>query len=94
MGIGAKLIIFDEATSALDTKTQTKIITLLQELNAKKGFSAIFISHNIALIHKISNRTYVMKQGRIVEEFPSKELLQADRNTYTKLLVDAARLRL
>jgi len=94
MGIGAKLIIFDEATSALDTKTQAKIIALLQELNAKKGFSAIFISHNIALIHKISNRTYVMKRGRIVEEFPSKELLQADRNTYTKLLVDAARLRL
>ena len=92
IGMKPSLIIFDEATSALDVRTQAQIIELLLGLKKKLNFSAIFISHNIALVQKISTRIYVMKEGKVVEEFGVDELLSKERNAYTKLLVESAQL--
>jgi len=87
IGLKPSLIIFDEATSALDVATQREIINLLSALKDEIQFSAIFISHNIALVKQITERTYVVYQGKIVDEFKSENLLKEERNSYTKLLV-------
>jgi len=86
------LIVFDEATSALDVKTQAQIIKLLLALRDKINFSAIFVSHNIALVQKITGRMYVMRDARVVEEFKSNALTSRSRDPYTKLLIESAQI--
>jgi ABC-type oligopeptide transport system ATPase subunit len=92
IGMKPSLIIFDEATSALDVKTQAQIVELLLELKQKNNFSAIFISHNIALAHKVASKIYVMRDAKVVEEYQSNELMSPTRDLYTKMLIESAHL--
>ncbi|NKQ41778.1 MAG: ABC transporter ATP-binding protein [Sulfurovum sp.] len=94
ISVSPKIIIFDEATSALDVRTEAQIIKLLHDMKQTKNFSAIFISHNIALVHNIASRIYVMKDGKIVEEYLSKDIHSPNRREYTKLLIEAASLKI
>ncbi|MBZ4687911.1 MAG: peptide/nickel transport system ATP-binding protein ddpF [Clostridia bacterium] len=88
--INPKLIIADEPTSALDASVQAKIIRLLLDIQEKRGLTMLFITHDIALARKISDRVAVMLSGRIVEEGPTCEVFSSPQHPYTRDLLRAA----
>ena len=83
-------MIADEPTSALDPSVQAKILKLLMNLQDRMGLAMIFITHDIALARKISDRMAVMHRGRIVEEGKTNEILMCPSHPYTRKLVDCA----
>ncbi len=84
-----KILILDEPTSALDVITQSKIIDLILRFRTKYNLTILFISHDIALISKISDRVIVMKKGQIIEEVKPQKILTSIKHPYTKSLVDS-----
>ncbi|MFW5736603.1 MAG: ABC transporter ATP-binding protein [Halanaerobium sp.] len=73
-----KLLIADEITSMLDPSVQANIIRQLKELQNKKGFSMLFITHNLDLARKISDKAYLMEAGEIIKEGLPSELFDKD----------------
>jgi len=85
-----KLIALDEPTSALDLATQSQIIELLRTLQADRGLSYLFISHDLRVIRAISHRIAVMKEGKIIEANTTQSLFKNPQKDYTKALIKAA----
>jgi peptide/nickel transport system ATP-binding protein len=90
LALGPKLLIADEPTSALDPSVQAKILKLLMSLQDQTGLAMIFITHDIALARKVSDRMAVMKKGRIVEVGATNEILLCPNHPYTRRLVECA----
>ncbi|MDO5093119.1 MAG: dipeptide/oligopeptide/nickel ABC transporter ATP-binding protein [Propionibacteriaceae bacterium] len=84
------LIICDEITSALDVTVQASILDLLVQLRREQELSMLFISHDIAVVSQLADRIAVMKNGRILEQGPTQEVLANPADDYTKLLIDLA----
>ncbi len=84
-----RIIVADEAVSALDVSVQAEVIDLMQELQRQDGIAYLFISHDIAVIEKMSHRVAVLDQGRIVEIGRTDDVLQRPRHDYTRQLLDA-----
>ncbi|QLB19417.1 ABC transporter ATP-binding protein [Mannheimia granulomatis] len=87
-----KFVLLDEPTSALDRSTQITVIELLNRLQKKYGLSYIFISHDLAVIHALSDRVIVMSQGEIVESGDVKQIFDNPQQDYTKRLIAASNL--
>ncbi|WP_183474583.1 ABC transporter ATP-binding protein [Limimaricola variabilis] len=85
-----EFILLDEPTSALDLSVQAQIIALLRKLQAEKGLSYLFISHDLKVVRALCHRVMVMQHGKIVEEGPVNEVLVNPRTDYTQRLVRAA----
>lgn len=85
-----KLLIADEPTSALDASVQAKILKLLLNLQEKRGLSILFITHDIALARKVSDRLAVMLKGKIVEEGPTSDVTTSPIHPYTMKLLEVA----
>ena len=83
------LVIADEAVSALDVSVQAQVLELLRELQADRGLSFLFISHDIAVVERISHHVGVMYLGRLVELGPRAAVIEDPRHTYTKALMSA-----
>ena len=81
------ILIADEPTTALDVTIASQILDLLIELKEKIGMSIIFISHDLNIIRRISDRVLVMKSGRIVEEDTCDNIFKHPRHSYTKALI-------
>ena len=86
---GPRLIVADEPVSMLDVSVRAGILNLLRAARDELGLAAIYISHDLALIRYVCERTVVMYLGRIVEEGPTAELIAAPRHPYTAALVAA-----
>jgi len=84
-----KLIIADEALSALDVTIQAQIINLLMELQEEHGIALLFISHDIAVVEKISHRIAVLYLGQIAEIGTRQQVLESPQHAYTKKLLSA-----
>lgn len=84
-----EIIICDEVTSALDQIVQEGILKLLLRLQAAKGLSYLFITHDIATVEAISDEIVVMHQGRVVEQGLKSEVLSPPHPDYTKLLLSS-----
>lgn len=91
LALSPKLLILDEPLSSLDSIIQKQILGLLLKLKEEFGMSYIFISHNIAVLKKISTRMLVMFQGKIVEQGATDEILTQPACGYTKKLLEAVR---
>jgi len=84
------LLIADEPTAFLDASIQAKILKLLLNLQEQRGLSMLYITHDIAVARKVSDRIAVMLDGRVIEEGPSNEIIAAPKQGYTKNLLTAA----
>lgn len=87
IGCGPKLLIADEPTTALDVTVQSRILQLLRDLNRDLGLSIILISHDLAAIAATCTRVIVMRNGEIVEQGTTEEVINRPRHDYTRLLI-------
>jgi oligopeptide/dipeptide ABC transporter ATP-binding protein len=90
LSLTPKFIVCDEPISSLDVSVQAQIINLLQELQNKFHLTYLFISHDLSVVHYISNRVAVMYLGRIVEMGLSQSVYKAPQHPYTKALLSAS----
>ncbi|AXX97389.1 ABC transporter ATP-binding protein [Profundibacter amoris] len=89
LALNPKLIIADESVSALDVTVQAQVLNLMMELQADLGISFLFISHDMAVVERVSHRTAVMYLGRIVEIGPRAAVFENPRHEYTQSLLSA-----
>lgn len=85
-----KLLIADESVAMLDPSEQTKLLQLLKTLQVDRGMAMIFISHDLAVVLRVSDRVVVLDQGRVVEEATSTQLLVAPHHPVTQRLLAAS----
>jgi oligopeptide/dipeptide ABC transporter ATP-binding protein len=83
------IIVFDEAVSALDVSIRAQILRLVLDLQQRLGLSYLFISHDLGVVKRVSDRIAVMYLGRIVEIGPADELVRAPLHPYTEALLRA-----
>jgi peptide/nickel transport system ATP-binding protein len=83
------LLVADEPISALDASTQTSVAGLMRDLVAESGAGMLFISHDLAVVRRIADRTFVMFGGRVLESGPTDQLWAAPQHPYTQALLAA-----
>ena len=86
LALEPRLLVFDESVSALDPGIQAQILNLIIELRKHHGFGAIFITHDLAVAHYISDRLLVMQSGKIVEQGHPDDVLFRPKHPYTQQL--------
>ena len=89
LALNPKLIIADEAVSALDVSVQAQVLNLMMELQAELGVSYLFISHDMAVVERVSHFVGVMYLGRIVELGPRARVFENPQHPYTQALMKA-----
>jgi peptide/nickel transport system ATP-binding protein len=83
------LLVADEPISALDASTQTSVAALMRDLVAESGAGMLFISHDLAVVRRIADRTFVMFAGRVLESGPTDQVWSAPQHPYTRALLAA-----
>jgi peptide/nickel transport system ATP-binding protein len=89
LGLAPRLIVADEAVSALDVSVKARVVNLMMRLQAEMGLAFLFISHDIAVVERVSHRIAVMYLGEIVEIGPRVAIIENPRHPYTRKLVAA-----
>ncbi|KRE28215.1 ABC transporter ATP-binding protein [Agromyces sp. Soil535] len=89
MALEPELLIADEPTSALDVSVQAAVLKLLLELQQRRQFSCVFISHDLSVVEQLAQRVVVLKDGKIAEQGDTRQILHHPHNAYTRRLVAA-----
>lgn len=87
--IGPEVVIADEITSALDVSVQAQILDMLAEIKESLGITILFISHNLAVVQRVSDEVVVLYQGVVVESGPVEQIYADPQHWYTRRLLDA-----
>lgn len=87
LALHPRLVVCDEPTSALDVSTQVRILALLREIQEDTGVSYLFISHDLGVIRRISDRIAVLRDGEIVETGPTARVTAEPRHACTRRLL-------
>src|SRR5687768_15723210 len=80
------LIIFDEPTTALDVTTQVEVLAAIRDIVEQFNTAAIYITHDLAVVAQMAHRIMVLRYGKLVEEAPTRNMLKAPKEDYTKTL--------
>lgn len=89
LGPGPELLLLDEPTAALDVSVQAGVLALLDRLRRELGLAIVFVSHDLGVVRLLCDRALVMREGRIVDEGPARELFDRPRHPYTAALAAA-----
>jgi peptide/nickel transport system ATP-binding protein len=89
LALEPRVLIADEPTTALDVTTQAQILALIRDLQRRKGTAVLFITHDFGVVAEIADRVAVMQDGRLVEEGPAAQVLDAPAHPYTRQLIAA-----
>jgi oligopeptide/dipeptide ABC transporter ATP-binding protein len=87
--LGPTFLVADEPVSMLDVSVRAGILALMREVREAMGLTAVYISHDLALVRYLCERTVVMYLGRIVEDGPTEAIVRRPRHPYTRALVAA-----
>ena len=87
--LNPELVICDESVSALDVTVQAQVLKLLNELKEQFGYTYIFISHDLEVVHSIADRIMVMRGGRMVEMGDTDTIYNTPADPYTRTLLEA-----
>src|SRR6201999_1868203 len=83
-------LVCDESVSALDVSVQAQVLNLLNDLRREFGFTVVFISHDLSVVHYISDRIMVMQKGKIVETGTAEQIYHHPKEPYTQRLIAAS----
>ena len=89
MALDPDVIVCDEAVSALDVLVQDQVLRLLNDLQAEKGLSYLFITHDLAVVRQIADEVVVMQKGKLAEHATTDEVFDHPKQQYTRDLLDA-----
>jgi peptide/nickel transport system ATP-binding protein len=84
------MVVADEPTSSLDPSVQAKVLKMMLDLQIEKGLTMLFITHDLGVARKISDRIGVMLAGRLVEVGPTVQIMGCSAHPYTRLLIASA----
>jgi peptide/nickel transport system ATP-binding protein len=87
------LIVFDEPTTALDVTTQIEVLAAIKDVVRQLHTAAIYITHDLAVVAQMADRIMVLRYGELVEEAPTRQMLSAPQQAYTKSLWAVRSLR-
>jgi oligopeptide transport system ATP-binding protein len=89
LSLQPEFIVADEPVSALDVSVRAQVINILLELQRRDGISILFVSHDLTIVGRVADRVAVMYGGRIVEEGPTAQVMDAPLHPYTRALLSA-----
>lgn len=89
LALDPAFVVCDESVSALDVSVQAQVLNLLNELKREMGFTTVFISHDLGVVHYISDRIMVMNKGKIEEIGEADQVFRRPATAYTRRLIDA-----
>ncbi|MFI6996269.1 dipeptide ABC transporter ATP-binding protein [Nocardia sp. NPDC050175] len=87
LAVQPDVLVMDEPTSALDAAVQASVLALIRRLQSKHGFAAVFITHDFAIVQQLADHVVVLRDGAIVEQGPTAQVLTAPESPYTQRLL-------
>ncbi|MFF0499404.1 ABC transporter ATP-binding protein [Nocardia aobensis] len=92
MALDPDMLVLDEPVSSLDVSIQAGVLNLLRDLQAERGLSYLFVSHDLSVVRNLAHDIAVMYRGKIVESGPAEQIFAAPQHEYTRALIDAVPL--
>ncbi|MCZ0997536.1 ATP-binding cassette domain-containing protein [Streptomyces mirabilis] len=89
LALEPEILILDEAVAALDVSVQAQVLNLLSDIRERTTVAFLFVSHDLAVVRQVTDHCVVMRQGLVVEQGPTADVLDRPRDAYTQELLDA-----